>query len=127
MKTPYERRFGEPSKGQVIPFGSMIEYHSISAKDLSRLHQFGPKVVPGILLGHALHAERIWKGDIWVADIKELERMDAIEIHAGRLNAKEVMTPMSGENFIFPIADGKVKTIWRRTGSENIHFETGQP
>ena len=68
----------------------MIEYHSISAKDLSRLHQFGPKVVPGIFLGFALHAERIWKGDILVADIKELERMDAKETHAGRLNAKVV-------------------------------------
>ena len=44
-----------------------------------------------------------------VADIEELERMDASEIHAGRLNAKEVLTPKSVENFIFPIADGNVK------------------
>ena len=35
--------------------------------------------------------------------------MDASEIHAKRLNAKEVLTPMSGEKFIFPIADGTVK------------------
>ena len=26
-KTPYERRFGDPFKGPVIPFGSMVEYH----------------------------------------------------------------------------------------------------
>ena len=44
-----------------------------------------------------------------VADIEELEQMDAPEIHARRLNAQEVLTPMSGEHFIFPIADGKVK------------------
>ena len=43
------------------------------------------------------------------ADIEELEQMDASEIHAKRLNAKEVLTPMSGEKFIFPIADGTVK------------------
>ena len=42
-KTPYERRFGEPFKGPIIPFGSMVEYHPISATDLSRLHQFGKK------------------------------------------------------------------------------------
>ena len=42
-QTPYERRFGEPLKGPMIPFGSMVEYHPISAKDLSRLHQFGKK------------------------------------------------------------------------------------
>ena len=40
-----------------------------------------------------------------VADIEELEEMDASEFHAQRLNAKEVSTPMSGEKFIFPIAD----------------------
>ena len=42
-KTPHKRRFGEPFKGPVIPFGSKVEYHTISAKDLSRLHQFGKK------------------------------------------------------------------------------------
>ena len=26
-KTPYERRFGQPSKGLIIPFGSLVEYH----------------------------------------------------------------------------------------------------
>ena len=42
-KTPYERRFGIPFNGPVIPFGAMVEYHPISAKDLSRLHQLWPK------------------------------------------------------------------------------------
>ena len=28
----YEPRFGEPSKGLVIPFGAMVEYRPISAK-----------------------------------------------------------------------------------------------
>ena len=34
-----------------------------------------------------------------VADIEELEEMDASELHALRLNAKEVLTPMKGEFF----------------------------
>ena len=51
-----ERRFGEPFKGPTIPFGSKVEYHPISAKDLSRLHQFGPEVLPGIFLGYVSHA-----------------------------------------------------------------------
>ena len=51
----------------------------------------------------------IWKGDILVADIEELERMDASENHVRRLNAKEVITPQNGEYFTFPIADGKVR------------------
>ena len=32
-----------------------------------------------------------------------------LEIHAWRLNAKEVSTPKIGENFIFPIEDGTDK------------------
>ena len=26
-KTPYERRFGQPFKGPIFPFGSLVEYH----------------------------------------------------------------------------------------------------
>ena len=44
-----------------------------------------------------------------VADIEELEEMDASELNARRLNAKEVLTPMKGGNFTFPVADGTVK------------------
>ena len=54
------KAFGVLFNGPVIPFGAMVEYHPVSAKDLSRLHQFGSKV--------------IWTGDILVADIQELER-----------------------------------------------------
>ena len=42
-KSPYERRFGIPFNGPVIPFGAMVEYHFISAKHISRPHQFGSK------------------------------------------------------------------------------------
>ena len=109
-KTPYERRFGEPFKGPIIPFGSLVEYHPITAKDQSRIHQFGKKVLPGLFLGYALYAGGIWKGDVLVADLEELETMDASKIYSKRLNAKVVIFPKEGE-FIFPIADGRIKTL----------------
>ena len=56
-----------------------------------------------------LCAGEIWKGDILVADLEELETMDASEIYSKRLNAKEVILPKQRE-FIFPIADGRIKT-----------------
>ena len=115
-KTLKKRRFGVPCNGPVIPFGAIVEYHPISAEDLSRLHQFGPQVLPVIFLGYALHVGGIWKGDILVADIEELEQMDASELHARRLNAKEVLTPMRGDNFMFPFADGTVKP----TGGDQV-------
>ena len=56
-KTPYERRFGQPFEGPIIPFGSLVEYHPMTAKDQSRIHQFGKKVLPGWFLGYALYVE----------------------------------------------------------------------
>ena len=100
-KTPYERRFGEPFNGPIIPFGSLVEYYPITAKDQSRTHQFGKKVLPGLCLGYALYAEGIWKGDVLVADLEELETMDASEIHSKRLNAKEVIFLKEKEKLFF--------------------------
>ena len=75
-------------------FRLMAEYHPISAKDKSRLHQFGPKVLPGTFL-LCIVCGGIWKGDIMIGDIEELDEMDASELHARMLNAKEVLTPMN--------------------------------
>ena len=64
------------------------------------------------------------KGDILVADIEQLEKMDGSEIHAKRLNAKEVLTPKNCEQIKFPVADGTVKLFG---GDQvNIHLDPGQ-
>ena len=110
-KTPYERRFGQPFKGPIIPFGSLVEYHTKTAKDQSRIHQFGKKVLPRLFLGYALYARGIWKGDVLVADLEESETMDASEIYSKRLNAKEVIFPKENGKFIFPAADGRIKPL----------------
>ena len=58
-KTPNERRFEEPFKGPIIPFGALVAYHQISTRDQMRIHQFGKKVLPGIFLRCVLIAVRI--------------------------------------------------------------------
>ena len=55
-KTPYERRFGQPIEGPMILFGSLVEYHPITAKDQSTIHQFGERVLLGLFLRYALYA-----------------------------------------------------------------------
>ena len=112
-KTPYQRRFGEPFNGPIIPFGSLVEYYPIIFEDQSRIHQFGKKVIPGLFFGYALYAGGIWKGDVLIADLEELETMDASEIleeletmdaseiYSKRLNAKEVVFPKEKREFIF--------------------------
>ena len=89
--TPYERCFGEPIKGPIIPFGAMIEYHPSSPKDQAKIHQFGKKVLPGIFLGSELIAGGIWKVHILIADLEDLEKLEASEIYPRRIKAKEVL------------------------------------
>ena len=108
-KTSYKRRFGQPFKRPIIPFGPLVEYHLVIANDQSRIHQFGKQTFPGLFLGYALYAGGIWKGDVLIADVEKLETMDASEIYSQRLNAEEVIFPQKGE-FIFPIEDVRIKT-----------------
>ena len=93
------------------------------ANALSRLHQFGPEVLPESF-GYVLYAAGTWKGDVLVADIEKLEQMDASEIYAKRLNTKEVRTSMSGEK-LNSDRRWNGETLWRRSGSENIHLNPG--
>ena len=61
-----------------------------------------------MFLGYALYEGWILKGDALVADIEELETMDASEIYSERLNAKEVIF-LKEWNIYFPVADGRTK------------------
>ena len=56
FKTPSERCFGQPFKGPIIPFGSLVEYHPITAKDQSKNPSIWQEVLPGSFLGYALYA-----------------------------------------------------------------------
>ena len=73
-KTLSERRFGEPFKRPIIPFGSMDEYHPMSPRDQARIHQLGKKKLPGIFLVCELVAGIIWKGDFLIADLEDLAK-----------------------------------------------------
>ena len=73
-KTPYERRFGQPFKGPIIPFGSLVEYHPKTAKDQSRIHQFGKKVLPGLFLGYALYAGDFGRVTYWLQTLRSWRR-----------------------------------------------------
>ena len=61
---------GEPLKGQVTPFGSMVEYHSISAEDQSQSSSIWEesfaREIPRICV---VCRRESGKGDIVVADL----------------------------------------------------------
>ena len=73
-KTSNERRFWQPFEGPIVPFGSLVEYHPMTPKDQSRIHQFGKKVLPGLFLGYALYAEEFGKVTYWLQTFRSWKR-----------------------------------------------------
>ena len=67
------------------------------------------KVLLGIFLGFAFIVGRIWEEDVLIAEIEELEKLDASEIYPWRLNAKEVLIIQKDGEFVFLVADGSAK------------------
>ena len=111
----------------VIPSGAMVEYHPVSAKDQSRLHQFGPKVLASIFLGYALyagwnlerrhHGRRHWRiggdGRIWTPRPKAQRKESANAAKKWKLHITS--RRWNSQNF------------WRRSAFEYIHLNPGSP
>ena len=118
-KTPYERRCGQPFKGPIIPFGSLVEYYLISAKDHSRIHQFGKKVLPGLFRGYALYAGEVGRATFWLQTLKNWRWTHQNSTPEGSMQRKcqrrkEVETSYASRRW-------NSKNLWERTASENIH------
>ena len=124
-KTPYERRFGQPFKGPIIPFGSLVEYYPISAKDQSRIHQFGKKVLPGLFLGYDLYAGGLGRMTYWLQTLRSWSD--------GRIgNLLEKTQCERGDisqtrRIYFSNRRWTNQTSWRRSRPENIHLRQSQP
>ena len=66
-----------------------------------------------INFGYELVAGGLWKGDILIADLEDLEKLDASDIYPRRINAREVSIIQTDDEFILPVADGTAKLLGR--------------
>lgn len=73
-KKAYEKRFGVPFSGPLIPLGASVDYKPSSEKDSRRTHEFAASVLPGIFMGNCQQAEGGWNGDVLILDLEELWR-----------------------------------------------------
>ena len=103
--------FGKPFNRPIIAFGSSVEYYPVSAKDQSRIHQFGTKVLQGTFPGCVLYAGGIWKGDIMVADTEELEEMCRKMVNISHI----------------PDRRWNRQVVWKRSGFPKNHLNQGSP
>ena len=110
VKTPYERRFGQPFKTPIIPFGSLVEYYLVSVKHQSRIHQFGKNVLLGLFLGYALYAR--WNLEGWHTGCRPWgfgddgrigNLLEKTECERGDISQRK--------RTIFPVADGRINFI----------------
>ena len=79
-----------------------------------RIRLCSPKTKSVVSLARfLLIAGRMWKGDILVADMEDLEKFNASDIYPRRINAKEILIRQKDDEFIFPFADGTAKLSGR--------------
>ena len=73
-RRPMKDVLGNHLKDPIIPFGSLVEYHPIAAKDQTRIHQFGKKVLPGLFFGYALYAGVFGRVTYWLQTLRSWRR-----------------------------------------------------
>ena len=61
-----------------------------------------------------VHGVEFWDENVLVAEIEELEKLDASETYPRRLNAKEVLITQKDGEFVFSVADGSAKLSGRK-------------
>ena len=99
-KTPYERRFGQPFKGPIIPYGSLVEYHPITAKDQSRIHLERKSYVDCSSDTLCTRGE-FGKVTYLLQTLRSWRRWTHRKSTQKRLIAKEVIFPKEKGDFIF--------------------------
>ena len=65
---------------QLIPFGSLVEYNPIAAKDKSRVRQCGKKTFQGKFFGFVLRVGGGWSGYLMAADHEDLQGSETTDI-----------------------------------------------
>ena len=100
----------------------MVEHDPISAKNKARLHQFGNRVPPGSFMGCVLYAGRIWNGDIFVADVEELQIFGRVRDPCSKAQSKRSSRAEERRRFyIFTCTKWNSEFGRKRSRSPNIH------
>ena len=111
-RTPYERHSGEPFCCQSLPLSRWLSITGFLWKIKRGYTMLEKKGLPSIFIGYVFLCG-VWKGDILVADIGELENKDASDFFARKLNAKEVLKP---KNTLHDVKSTAMFFKGRRTG-----------
>ena len=126
-KGPYERLFGEPFEGPIFCLEQWCWMSSDFSTRSINTSSIWQDSFTRNLSCVCIDRNGFWKGDALIADLEELEKLDASEIYPRRINAKEELISQKGEEFIFPVADGTAKLSRRYHGFREPTLRREQP
>ena len=113
-KTPYERRIGEPFKSTNFSIwctgGILFLLREKQCEDSSIRKE---SLTRNLSRTCFVRGWEFGKKIFLMAEIEELEKLDASEIYPRRLSAKEVLITHKDGEFVFPVADGSAKSSGR--------------
>ena len=122
-KTPYERRFGQPFEGPIIPFGSLVEYHPITAKDSQESINLERKYYLDCSSDTLCTREEFGRVTYWLQTWRSWRRWTHRKSTQKRFNAKEVIFSQA-RRIYFSNRRWTNQNPWKRSGTENIHLGT---
>ena len=135
-KTAYEKRYGVPFAGPILPFGIGVRYKPSRPKEVDDLKW--TKVKRVVVVGYVLNAGGGWTGDIDVLDAVELTNAQLhSEVTWRRISSKEIDVDKDAKGeFIFPVlseeweqpSDSKnmTRTIRRKIFENDQEDQTSQ-
>ena len=117
-KTPYERRFGVWSNGRTPPYFCQrpVATASVRQESLTR----------NILRLCIIRAENLERKKFWSQTLRNWKRWTHPKSMLGDSIRRKCQRPKNDEKYI-PDRRWNSYIIWRRSGSENIHLNPGQP
>ena len=111
-KTPYERRFGQPFKGPIIPYGSLVEYHPITAKRTSQ-ESINLERKSYLDCSSDTHCTRGEFGRVtyWSQTLRSWRRWTHRKSTQEKTQCERGDISQRRRRIYFPIADGRIKPL----------------
>ena len=108
-KTALEKRFGKHLDGPSIPFRTLVAHIPTTAKNKSRIHQFGHKMLKGFFVC-VIRARGVSSGDLMAADCEDFQESEAADIFSTKNLYKRTFTKYRAQtehsNFLVIVDSG---------------------
>ena len=108
-KTPYERRFGQPFKGPIFPFGSLVEYYLFLRKTCQEYINLERKSYLNYSFDTLCTRCEFGRVTYWLQTSRSWKRWTHQKSTLKDSMQRKQYFPKENGQFTFPLADGRIK------------------